>query len=386
MRFRHGSLALRSPATGSANMVAAGWVAVCWLAAYSCMLLAGCPGRAPEPRARRHAPSVEAVAVPVSKVILRDADFGAGAGTTESPEARILPAAIVDDAYNSSELTPARRLVYRVTFAAPGVLSAGPRSAPRTVAELYVDVSGDRLRARFKGPGWPVPDGSEVRLDHHEGAYAFDDRGGRPFAAGQLARWFFGGEVADRFLPPAGVVPAATQERVGPGALVCALVSEWAGQPRLGLARRCAHEGAPLRFRVGPWRAERTADVPIEVPRADLRSDHLNPPKIPAPTGETAIASDTALDRVLLSPRLRARSAAQAPPPPVRHGSLAVQNRTEARTLITVHGVPVQWFDAGESGNVSLPEGRFVVGAMRAFGNPVRPPRPTTVPGEFILD
>ena len=50
-------------------------------------------------------------------------------------------------------------------------------------------------------------------------------------------------------------------------------------------------------FRLGPWRGERTADAPVELPRSALRADHVDPPP---PIVDTT-------SRAFMSPELMAR-------------------------------------------------------------------------------
>ena len=82
MSVRRSSWASRWPAKCAALTLVAALV----------LLLVGCPGRTSEPRARRHAPPVEAVHVPLSKVILHDDDFGPGDGAAapDTPPHEIL--------------------------------------------------------------------------------------------------------------------------------------------------------------------------------------------------------------------------------------------------------------------------------------------------------
>src|SRR5690606_19269703 len=180
-----------------------------------------------------------------------------------------------------------------------------------------------------------------LRVDR-PGVYVFDARGGRPLAPGQLADWFQGGALSASQLPPSGVVPPPRPERTGPGALVCDLVAEWSRQPREVFARRCEAGGAPISFRLGPWRAQRTADVSSQLPRHKMRADHLEPP--PAPAGATArpVASRASLAK------LRPLRGGQPPPAPgVADPSdgMRVVNQGRGRLLVTVHGTATVWID-----------------------------------------
>lgn len=206
----------------------------------------------------------------------------AGQDTVPPP---IEPASHGDDDYANDEPVVARRYVYRVRMIVPAGL--GDTSARVTVpaAELYIDVSHERLRARFVGNGWPVGAGSEVRLRRDRpGVYVFDGEGGRPLEPGQLSTWFEGGPVTRRGPPlrvfatyghPRRQPPPDDEE--DPGELVCALLAELASESREPVIRRC-ELGAPHLWRLGFWHAERTASVRIELARSSLRADERNPP------------------------------------------------------------------------------------------------------------
>ncbi|MEM1415550.1 MAG: hypothetical protein AAGH15_11645, partial [Myxococcota bacterium] len=187
------------------------------------------------------------------------------------PARRIVEAFRYDREYARDRPVAARRMVYRVTLGVPKSLGGGHDSIARPAAELAIDVSENRLRARFQGGAWPVPEGSEVRLRADApGSYVFDDEGGRPFAPGQLANWFEGGPL--RFSPRLYVRSPEAQS--GPGRLICRLLAEWVnGSPDV-VGRRCGRGGSPPFFRVGLWRAERTADVAVSLPARMLRADH----------------------------------------------------------------------------------------------------------------
>ena len=102
---------------------------------------------------------------------------------------------VADGDYDAPTPEAARRVVYRVTLWVPRSLGVADDDVPSPTAELFVDVSQDRLRARFAG-SWPVPAGSEVRLRRDEpGVYVFDGEGGRSLGPGQLAQWFEGGRL-----------------------------------------------------------------------------------------------------------------------------------------------------------------------------------------------
>jgi hypothetical protein len=311
-------------------------------------------------------------------------------GTTARAARVIVPAAAEDGAYDSDDPVDALRFVYRVYLETPGTLAPDARREASDVAtpaaELFVDVGAERLRARFVGPGWPVAGGSEVRLrGDSPGAYVLDHEGGRPLLPGELSAWFEGG--APRPGPQLVVrrdplLRAATDP--GPGMLICALLAEWAGEPRDNVMRRCA-TGAPLTFRVGFWRGERTAEVPVQIPRHDLRADHHDPlPEIADTTTYT-----------FLEPSALARLPARSPRGveivddglgPLPEDRFDLVNQSDTRVIVLVDGVAVGWVDGASTGRlVGLAPGMHEIAAMRALGAVVMRPRDVVVPGRTIL-
>lgn len=301
-------------------------------------------------------------------------------------ERRTVAALEGDDDWGSSEPVEARRLVYRVTLRVPRILGENPPTVSSPAAELHVDVSEDRLRARFVGAGWPVEAGSEVRLRGDRlGVYVFDPGGGRPLAPGQMAEWFQGGPPG-RNPPRVWVRPPPPQEDVGSGELVCALLTEWSGHPPETLERRCADKGPPSMFRLGPWQAERTADVPVQLPRSALRSDHRDPPPPIADSQSRAFMEPALLAR--LEPSRRGRSSApgatESGDPPAE--GLRIVNQSEARLVVTASGVPVGWLDEGATGTfVGLRPGQHVIAGMRPLGQLAWRPRGVRVPATVTV-
>jgi len=295
---------------------------------------------------------------------------------------RVYPAADDDVDYRSDERVDVMRLVYRVTFRVPPMLGDVPSTMPRPTAELHMDVSSDRLRARFSGPGWPVVPGSEVRLRRDlGGVYIFDGEGGHPAGPGMLAQWFQGGPVSRRQTPAVGIRRAPESEQDAPGDLICALLAEWSGQPRTELERRCGDGGAPLVFRIGAWRAERTAEVPVQLSRNALRADHHGaPPQLTASTSR-AFMEESVLARIPLGRRVR-----RGEELPAATAGLRIDNQGPTRVVVTVGGIPVGWVDHGATGHfVGFVPGEHVVGAMRPLGNLALHPRARTVPGEVRI-
>lgn len=306
-----------------------------------------------------------------------------------SPDARdrrppALPTTL-DREHESHEPVRARRYVYRVRMIVPGGLGDADDRIARPSAELFVDVSHDRLRARFAGSGWPVPAGSEVRLRRDRpGVYLFDAEGGRPLEPGELASWFEGGHVTRRGPPlrvfgaygPARSAPA-TNDRDMPGELVCALLAEWAGERRDGVIHRC-DRGAPHLFRLGFWRAEQTAGVPVELPRSALRADEVDPPPHIAAQDHRALLEPAALGRI--APSGSVPSDAAQPNAPAE--GLRVENESTTRAIVAVQGVAIGWLDAGASAYfVGLRPGLYEIGVMRPLGAVVQRGRPVPIPG-----
>lgn len=275
-----------------------------------------------------------------------------------------------------------RRYVYRVRMVVPAGLGDGSDRIARPSAELFLDVSHDRLRARFSGAGWPVGAGSEVRLrSDRYGVYLFDGAGGRPLEPGELAAWFEGGDVSRRGPPlrvfaTYGPARRAEPDEDMPGALVCAFLAELAGEPRENVMRRC-ERGAPHRFRIGFWRAEQTADVPVTLPRSALRADEVDPP--PRVTAEPG--------RAFLEPSgLRRITPSRPPAEPLSEGALEIVNESATRVIVTLEGVAAGWVDAGARASfVGLRPGSYEVGAIRPLGAVVQRGRAVTVPGTHTV-
>lgn len=297
----------------------------------------------------------------------------------------ILPAAAIDSAFDSDEEVESRRFVYRVHLDVPAVLGEAGGEVETAAAELFIDVSAERVRAELGGPGWPVL--GEVRLrGDSPGGYIFDAGGGRPLLPGELAAWFEGGP------PRAGPILVVRRDPAmrgavdpGPGMLLCALLSEWAGEPRDTTMRRCA-AGAPLSFRVGYWRGERMADVTVQTPRRELRADHELPPARIAPASSGTFLEASALAR--LSPHttrepLETRDDGLGPMPAE---GLDVVNESDARIVVVADGVAIGWVDAGATGHFGdIASGIHDIAAMRPLGAVVMRPREVLLPGRTVL-
>lgn len=305
----------------------------------------------------------------------------APSGQHEPQQARAFVPAFVDDPdYAQGERVPARRVVYRVNLRVPRNLGNGHARIPALHAELYIDVSQDRLRARFVGPGWPLPDGAEVRIRRDQpGVYVFDGAGGRPLGPGQLALWFEGGRLRREASLRVSAPPE--DEQVGPGALVCRFIAEWSHTSPDALLRRCGDGGTPPSFRVGLWRAFRTADVYVELPRPALRADHENPPSRPAAETARAFLSPAQFERLHPVRGSRAEPEEDAP-----ERGVVIMNTGDARMVVTVGGTPIGWIDAGAEYHFEhIERGSYAIGAMRPLGLQTAQKRTRVVPGRVRL-
>ena len=293
---------------------------------------------------------------------------------------RVVPAFADDRDYSTDETVDARRLVYRVRLRVPRSLGDGNPAAARPAAELHVDVGTDRLRARFRGAGWPVPEGSEIRIRRDElGAYVFDGDGGRPLGPGQMAHWFEGGRP--RGTPSHRVGMPPPREQHGPGDLICRLVAEWTGEGPSGLARRCGEGGSPPSFRVGLWLADRTADVGIRMPRRALRADHVDPPEGISDRDHRVFLTESSMGQLERNRGPRGEPGEDAP-----ESGLVVTNRAAYRMIITLDGTPIGWLDAGTQAHFDgMEPGVYGVGALRSFGLLAAGKRAFVVPGNAVL-
>jgi hypothetical protein len=300
-------------------------------------------------------------------------------------EVHIEPAAVADTTYAGQDLVTVRRLVYRVMLQVPDtLLPRPPVLAP--AGELSVDVSDERLRARFLGPGWPVDEGSEVRMRGDvPGVYLFDGDGGRPLGPGQLARWFQGDESMRGRADVRVRVDLNAVKEDGPGALLCAFLAEWGQTPREYLLPSCA-DALPPGFRVGPWVAELSAIVPLSLPRARLRADAQGPPDPLSTENFRALFEPRDLLRLTPTP-VHAVAAEVAPPAAaVSSNGLTIDNRTPSRVAVVVQGVVIGWVKPQQVGSfLGLQPGNYRVAALRPLGALVMPPLVTHVPAELVL-
>jgi hypothetical protein len=344
-----------------------------------CLLGLGCsaearPARVSEPRSSAPAPFADAGAW--GKRIAPGPLPGAGRDRTPALSSRA--AVMSDEVEANDELVFAGRLVYRVSFTVPPSFRDHRAAVQAPAGELHVDVSMNRLRARFVGPGWPVEEGAEIRLRSDLlGGYLFDGRGGRSLGAGQLASWFEGrerGESQTRVGVRREYGPSP--ERPVPGELVCALLAEWGDQERESLDHRCNTGTLTPGFRVGPWTGELTAVVPMELPRRTLRADQGDPPP-PIPARNAS---------ALLEPAAIARLVPTRPRDEPAPAALLVENRTDTRAIVLAQGVAVGWVDAGQRLRIDgFTPGFYRVGAIRPLGILRMPPRLVRVPSTLVI-
>jgi hypothetical protein len=292
---------------------------------------------------------------------------------------------MADHAYDSDAPLAVRHLVYRVAFVVPPALRGKRPPLIAPAGELHVDVAPERLRAHFIGPGWPLDDGSEVRLRADApGAYLFDGAGGRPLAPGQLAGWFQGHE-AGRAKTSVRIRREPGLHDRAPGDLMCALLAEWTAQDREELLPRCQGGAMPPSFRLGLWAAELTAIVPMTLARRKLRADAGDPPDPIAAMASRAMLepSDVAhLDPV----RIRAVAREPAIAAGLDGASFEVDNRTEAKVIVVVQSVPLGWLSAHTRASFAgFAPGFYRVGAVRPFGQPVMTPALLRAPGALRL-
>jgi hypothetical protein len=175
-------------------------------------------------------------------------------------------------------------------------------------------------------------------------------------------------------------------ENIGPGALVCAMLAEWAHQERDALMRRCGDGAAPAMFRIGPWTGERTADVPIELPASGLRADDEEPPAPIPGVSSRAFMEPAMLARIEPSRRRRASTAAAEAGADAPGEGLRIRNESTTRIVVAVGGVPIGWVDTGATGHfVGLVPGEHLVSAMRPLGTVAYRMRALTVPADLAV-
>jgi hypothetical protein len=279
-------------------------------------------------------------------------------------------------------LVSVRRLVYRVAFIVPQPFRGRRAVLPPLAGELMTDVSDRWIEGRFNGPAWPVPEGSAALVYRDlPGATVFDGTGQRRLGPGRLASWFEG-RVDGRSRSFLSVRRDYGHNRVttGPGELVCALLAEWSAQPRDNVMRRCVGSVLPPGFRLGPWRAELTAVVPMRAPEPEPTwNGRKRVSARPAPRKRSLMDPD---EIATFLPRRRSRSGARQE----RDASLRFVNHTNTGVMVIVEGLPVGWVDPESEGVFGgFTRDRYRIGAVRPLGRLCLGPRTLSLPGRLVL-
>lgn len=315
---------------------------------------------------------------PVAPVIVEEATITGDRRVVIRPAARL-------DEHDGDRPVRVKRLVYRFVPHLPWSLGNGRTELLPPTGELTIDVAGGRLRARFVGNGFPVDDGSEVRLrSDMPGVYVFDAAGGRPEGTGQLAAWFQSGPGARTVELK---VRTSAQDEPTTIDLVCRFFGEWAGTSIAAVRRSCSADGLPVRFRFGPYQVERTAEAWIDVPERALRADHIDPPRNLVHVRRVDFHTREELGLIAPSPEepLEHRRRPDEPEVVVTDG-LATENRTGARVLVVVDGVALGWLDPGERATFEgIPAGGHLVGGMMPLGGVTKRSYRYPLPGFFVL-
>lgn len=295
---------------------------------------------------------------------------------------KIERALVPDPDYGRKQLETIRRVVYRVGFAVPPIFREGKSKLIAPAGELFIDVSQDRLRAKFVGPGWPVDENSEVRLRRDMlGVYVFDGSGGRNLGPGRMASWFEG-KSDGRSRSSVRVRREHARGSQGPGELMCALLAEWTAQDRDTVMRRCSGGKLPPGFRFGPWSAELTALVPMEVERDRIRADEKQPPQEISQESRRSFLEPAEITRI--APHYR--TPYQVNSSQEIKVELQIANFISSRVIVIVEGIPIGWINSDTeavfSGFIS---GRYRMGAVRPFGTLLASPRSVRLPGSLVL-
>lgn len=288
--------------------------------------------------------------------------------------------AVMDDsAEGTLHSIPARRLVYRVGFSVPPAFRERRAEMAPPAAELEIDLSSDRLRARFVGSGWPLGRGVEVRLRADlPGVYVFDGEGGRSLGSGEMASWFEGKPFGESHSTPRVRRESGAPSHAGSEPL-CALIAEWTAQDRDDVVGRCAGGSIPPAFAFGPWRAELTAMVPMVLPGSALRGDEGDPPPPIAPVSSGTTLAVADLARIV--PARGARDVGD------EIGALEVDNGAgDTRVIVLVDGVPIGWVNAGGRARFEgLRVGTHRIGALRPLGVVRAGARALRIPGRLAI-
>lgn len=300
---------------------------------------------------------------------------------------------------------------------APEVHAEGLVAARKATAfrwTLAVTESG-RMRARFEGRGFPVPQGTELRARADRYGHVLVFPGGteyRPAPPGAL-RALFGdrrldvlplvaGQVTARGAAPVRAPSAVRARRVEVTSKTGTLVLDLAHVPESGLGAAllcrtmvelvavdpistvCAPEELPVRAQLtwpsGGGISFELGELPkkADVPLADV----LTPP----PAASLAPRTVPEQQPVLLGREelaaFRTRTIdLPAPPRGAPTEGLVAHNATDGLRYLTVDGVPVAWVLPGA--DVMLPgflRGRYLVGFRGFLGDAAEPPRTVELP------
>jgi hypothetical protein len=253
---------------------------------------------------------------------------------------------------------------------------------PPFAGELVMDVSDRWIEGRFNGPAWPVPEGSAALVYRDQpGAMVFDGAEQQLLGPGRLASWFEG-RVEGRSKSFLSVRRDYGHNRTttGPGELVCAFLAEWAAQPRDNVMHRCNGNVLPPGFRLGPWRAELTAVVPMKAPEPEpawKARERVSAP--PVPRSRSLIDPD---EIATFLPLRRSRA-----PGAGRHdASLRFVNNTSTSVMVVVEGLPMGWVGSESEGVFGgLTPDHYRIGAVRPLGSLCHGPRTLSLPSSVVM-
>jgi hypothetical protein len=291
-----------------------------------------------------------------------------------------------DDGQQS--LVPIRRLVYRATFVVPQPFRDRRSVLPPIAGELVTDISDQWIEGRFSGPAWPVPEGSAALVFRgRPGAMVYDGTGPRQLGSGRLASWFEGRlEGRSKSFLIVRREYGHNRTTTGPGDLLCALLAEWAAQPRDNVMRRCVGNVLPPGFRLGPWRAELTAVVPMSAPEPDEKSWKSRARLSAAPPPPAAPGNRPIMDPDEVATFIPARRWRAARPDRERNASLRFANNTSTSVMVIADGLPLGWVGSqSELLFEGLTPDRYRIGAVRPLGRLCHGPRTLTLPGEIVM-
>ncbi len=275
-----------------------------------------------------------------------------------------------------------RRLVYRVAFVVPQPFRDRRAVLAPVAGELVLDVSDRWVEGRFSGPAWPVPEGA-IALVYRDrpGAIVYDGTGKQELGPGRLASWFEGRSTGSSktFLSVRREY-GHNRTTSGPGELVCTFLAEWSAGERDDIMRRCSGNVLPPGFRLGPWRSELTAVVPLKAPEPEAAWKQRPRGFAVAGPRNRQLMDPAEIAAFLPGRRSRARSV-QRP-----GAQLRFANNLNTSVMVIVNGATLGWVGAGgELLFQGFVPDRYRVGAVRPLGRLCHGPRLLTLPGEIAL-